>query len=516
MRVEFIGHGIKGNKNTVGDYICSSLNDNIYSSFTAFSAFTKMSGINAIKKELLKAKTDGKSLKFYLGIVEKGTSREALEFMIENEIQTWIFCTSSSIMFHPKIYFFEGNTKTRFITGSSSLTKPGLFDNVEASTLMEFTTTDSQGQKFKREFFDYFSTILDGSDNNVEKLNKEVLDDLINSGFVFGEHETRDDFYITNKNKGLFSNRKKSKFDKEELGNLKTPKTYISRSIYEETVTQSYLDNWNELFQEYLDYSQAENRNTVAKDNGNYRLYTWYRKQKIFYAKKIIPKEHFEKLEQAGFYFGDAKKLKYQNIEEEWLDVLLDALLDKEDIRMNHRYVYNEKKLGTWLVYVRQENKKGKKLELKKIINDLGFHFKDTSRSTKDVVERFANELLVSENPSKVNFRNRFNHQVSPNRKKIPKKLQLKVEDAWRKSFKEELKWEVASRSVDKTEEWKSFRYDKKRNPEGKWYAGQSKIGELYSWVYHKKKEKRKMDLVIDNFNKKELEELKSEGFPIE
>lgn len=61
-----------------------------------------------------------------------------------------------------------------------------------------------------------------------------------------------------------------------------------------------------------------------------------------------------------------------------------------------------------------------------------------------------------------------------------------------------------------------TFRYDKKRNPEGKWFKGQSHLGELYYWVYHKKKEKRKMDLVIEKFNKTKLRELKAEGFPIE
>jgi HKD family nuclease len=516
MIVKFIGHGIKGNKETVGDYICSSLKDNTYNSFTAFSAFTKMSGINAIKNELLKAKQNGKSIKFYLGIVEKGTSKEALEFMIKNSIPTWIFCTSSSIMFHPKIYYFEGEKRTRFITGSSNLTKPGLFDNIEASTLMEFNPTDNQGQKFKNQFLNYFSTILDGTDQNVEELNNEVLKDLIEAGFVFGENETRDDFNFTSKNKDLFNKRNKKTFKKEELGSLKTQKTRRSSSMYEDTVTQYYLDSWNELFNEYLEYAKKENRQTVARNYESYRLYTWYRKQKIFYSKKIIPQLHYEKLEKAGFYFGDANELKWQNIEEEWLDILLDALLDKEDIRMNHRYIYKDRKLGTWLVSIRQANKKNKKLELKKTINDLGFHFKDTSRLTKDVIERFVRDLSKSESPSKMAFRNRFNSKVSANKEKISVALQIKVEEVWKTKFNEDLKWKVASRTVDKTEEWKNFRYDKVRNPEGKWYKGKSHLGKIYEWVWAKKREKRKMNLVIDNFNKTELRELKAEGFPIE
>ena len=98
-----------------------------------------MSGINSIREELLSAKKNFKSIKFYLGIVEKGTSREALQFFINNEIETYIFCTSDQIMFHPKIYFFEGKHNNRFILGSSNLTSYGLFHNIEASTFIEFS-----------------------------------------------------------------------------------------------------------------------------------------------------------------------------------------------------------------------------------------------------------------------------------------------------------------------------------------------------------------------------------------
>lgn len=194
MKVTFIGHGLKGSKETVGDYICSSLKNDSYDSFTIFLAFTRMYGINIFKKELLKAKETYKEIKFYLGIVERGTSKEVLDFLIENNIETWIFYTNSSIMFYPKIYFFNGKNKGRFITGSSNLTKPGLISNIEASTLLEFNPNNNQSQKFLNQFYDYFNSILNGTDNNTEKLNKEVLKDLIEAGFVYDEQNTNDDF----------------------------------------------------------------------------------------------------------------------------------------------------------------------------------------------------------------------------------------------------------------------------------------------------------------------------------
>ena len=77
MRVEFLGHGLhKNHANTVGHILIDSFKNDDYHSFIGFSAFTKMSGINRIKKELLEALNTFKSIKFYLGIVKYGTSRE--------------------------------------------------------------------------------------------------------------------------------------------------------------------------------------------------------------------------------------------------------------------------------------------------------------------------------------------------------------------------------------------------------------------------------------------------------
>lgn len=38
-------------------------------------------------------------------------------------------------------------------------------------------------------------------------------------------------------------------------------------------------------------------------------------------------------------------------------------------------------------------------------------------------------------------------------------------------------------------------------------------MGKLYGWVYARKKNKDKMSLILERFNKKELSELEQEGF---
>jgi HKD family nuclease len=118
MRIQFIAQGLKDQSKTVGKYLCSSFQDGNYNKFLGFSAFTKLSGLNIIKEDLLAAKKRYIDLKFFLGITEKGTSKEALEFLINENIKTFTFCTSSPMIFHPKIYLFEGQNVTRIIVGS--------------------------------------------------------------------------------------------------------------------------------------------------------------------------------------------------------------------------------------------------------------------------------------------------------------------------------------------------------------------------------------------------------------
>jgi HKD family nuclease len=68
VRIEFLGHGLhENNTNTVGHVLIDSFRNSDYYSFIGFSAFTKMSGINRIKEELLTAKEYFKTIKILSG-----------------------------------------------------------------------------------------------------------------------------------------------------------------------------------------------------------------------------------------------------------------------------------------------------------------------------------------------------------------------------------------------------------------------------------------------------------------
>lgn len=523
MRIEFLGHGLHENHtNTVGHFLIDTFRNSDYYSFVGFSAFTKMSGINRIKEELLKAKENFKSIKFYLGIVEKGTLREALNFLIKHEIETYVFCTADKIMFHPKIYFFKGKHNNRFITGSSNLTSFGLFDNIEASTLFEFSNTDQQGNKFIRQFEDYFKEILEGTDKNVQLLTEDVLTDLIESGFVWGESKTRDDYEFTKKNKGLFNKRKRHKFQKDELTEINsksTSKKYDSKEIPE--ITEEYRNSWHDYFELFKEF-KLENKNkgerysvTVPRDYKNPALYTWYKKQKIYFKHKMLPPEHERLLREEKFYFLDAHILWQEWKTDQKLKLLQEAVDSGENIGLSQRYEYKGVRIGTWIQGVKKANKSNKKLDVMEKIMDI-IDLSSKTRNPIDTANRFINDLFEAENPDKGHFQNRFNGAIRDRVNDLPEEIQQDIVDVWDMAF-DEIRplGKIRDRQKDRTDEWKAFRYNKAINPEGKWYSSVPLMGDLYSWVRQKREVKTRMDLVKHKFNEKEKSELRREGFLI-
>lgn len=523
MRIEFLGHGLhENNTNTVGHVLIDSFRNPDYYSFIGFSAFTKMSGLNKLRDELLKARNYFKSIKFYLGIVERGTSKEALNFLIDNEIETWIFCTADEIMFHPKIYFFQGKHNNRFVIGSSNLTSFGLFDNIEASTFFEFSQSDPQGNKFIKQFEYYFADILDGSDKNVQKLSRGVLSDLIDSGFVMGESKTRDDYELIKMNREIFGKRKKRKFDKEELTRIKSKSTankYDSREI--PPITEEYMNSWGdyfELFKEFKKENIIKGERfsvTVPRDYKNPSLYTWYRKQKIYFKHRILPSEHEKNLVLEKFYFGDAHVLWQEWKTDQKLKLLQEAVDNGENIGLSQRYEYKGVRIGTWIQGVKKANKNGKKLDVMEKIKEI-IDLSTKTRNPIDTATRFINDLFETENPDKAAFQNRFNSAILNKIDDLPEVLQQDIVDVWYLAF-DEIRplGKIRERQHDRTNEWKIFRYNKSLNPEGKWFATYSLMGDLYNWARQKREVKTRMDLIKHHFNEKERSELRREGFQI-
>lgn len=192
MELKFIGQGLDPESDiTVGNYIIDSLESNKYNSFYAFVAFVSSSGLNNIIDQLLSFKNSGKEIKLFLGVNLNATSKEVLELLLKYDIESYVVYSPNNIIYHPKIYTFEGNESKRAIVGSSNLTESGLFQNVEASICVDFNINNESGKEFLSDIYDHFNSIINIKHPSCKLLTQDVLEILLESNIVLTESVSR-------------------------------------------------------------------------------------------------------------------------------------------------------------------------------------------------------------------------------------------------------------------------------------------------------------------------------------
>lgn len=192
MELKFIGQGLDPESDiTAGNFIIDSLESQNYNTFNAFVAFVSTGGLNNIIDQLLTFREAGGKIKLYLGVNLNATSKEALEKLLEHEIESYVIYSPNNIIYHPKIYAFTGDVTTRAIIGSSNLTESGLFQNLEASVCIDFESDDENGSEFVADIYDHFNSIINLEHPSCQLLTQEVLEILIESNIVLSEAASR-------------------------------------------------------------------------------------------------------------------------------------------------------------------------------------------------------------------------------------------------------------------------------------------------------------------------------------
>lgn len=308
MIVEFLGQGLYDEEiETSGNHICSALNNDFFNDITFFVAFLRKTGLSQILKFLKKAKSEKKNITFFVGINGKVTSKQALEKLLELDIPCYIYFTENYI-YHPKVYLFEGVDKNRIIIGSSNFTNNGLFNNVEASVLLDFTSQDKSRMKVLNQLKNYFNPFLEYTEPNLNNVTQEYIDELYAKGLLSNE-DFEGDSINENLNKTYDKSKKTRKPSSDELGNIeiKENRKLIDYKKQELKITEDYLEKWYYLFEKMKVYKEKYNSVTVAKEYQDRTLYGWYQKQKLLFNHPEIkmPQEHIDKLLEINFYFGD-------------------------------------------------------------------------------------------------------------------------------------------------------------------------------------------------------------------
>lgn len=195
--------------------------------------------------------------------------------------------------------------------------------------------------------------------------------------------------------------------------------------------------------------------------------------------------------------------------EENWLNLLEEAIKNGVKIQVNHRFKYKDRNLGTFLTGAKRNNKP----ELIKKIEALGLDFKMHSKDPEDFLMRYIKELRENENPVKQQYITRFNSYILPKKNILKKETKAELNEVWKEKFGDRRKWTKPETTDDKIRRWKAFRYDEAKNPDGKWFHYKRIIGKLYNWVYIRKTNPEKMEALVKYFNEQEIKELKKEGF---
>lgn len=229
MKISFLGQGIEPNsKNAVGHFLVKYLKEKKFNSFIGFSAFASEAGIYGLSGHINSAKKNFKELTIIVGIDQGGTSKEALEEILNLNIKSYIFYQKENPIFHPKFYLFEGINEVKIILGSSNLTGTGLFTNIESSLLVEFNQTDKDGLALLSEIKTYYKPLLNSKDPNIFKINNKVINDFFHDGIVPDE-ATRKRNYSKGTLSKTVNKSKKSKVPKRSVP--KVPKNIFPSKI---------------------------------------------------------------------------------------------------------------------------------------------------------------------------------------------------------------------------------------------------------------------------------------------
>jgi len=192
MKIQFLGQGYEPiSELSVGNLLLTFLVDKDFYTFTGITAFTSQSAVKGFEDKIKAAKEHLKNITIVTGIDQKVTSKEALEALIDLDIEAYVFYHRSSTIFHPKIYLFEGDNKTELIIGSSNFTSSGLFLNIESSLRVTIDNSIEADRKIIEDLKAYFYGIFDRTDPNLEILTHTLIDQLVEENIVLTEIERK-------------------------------------------------------------------------------------------------------------------------------------------------------------------------------------------------------------------------------------------------------------------------------------------------------------------------------------
>lgn len=169
----------------LGVELVSLLNSDDYSDLTVVVAFLRSEGVDQIKSALQKFVGSGKKALFVVGISGRVTSYEGLKLLLETlkdgSVTIFYNANSSAGIFHPKLYFFQGEKKAAVVIASNNFTKPGLFSNYELAVIIALDPRTKEDAQLQADTTAYIAELIANRDV-AKPLTSEFLEKLKEHG----------------------------------------------------------------------------------------------------------------------------------------------------------------------------------------------------------------------------------------------------------------------------------------------------------------------------------------------
>ena len=158
---------------SLGGALEATFADDTFDTATAVVAFATESGVQHFSRMYDEGQLE--SLAVHVGVDENVTSQDALESLLESDIDGYVYHGKST--FHPKLFYFEGPNRIRAFVGSGNLTNDGLYSNYEAALVVEVMKDDLDGTATIDDLQAYLSQVRTHGTPLSESLIAELHDD---------------------------------------------------------------------------------------------------------------------------------------------------------------------------------------------------------------------------------------------------------------------------------------------------------------------------------------------------
>jgi len=152
-------------------------------------AFARSGPLLRLSPLLKQWKAQGKAIDAIIGIDLLGTSKQALEFALQNFDRVYILHSETHATFHPKSYLFSGVNHATCYQGSHNLTVGGTETNLEGGIKIEFDRPEDEADF--QEALASWTSLLPNVCAMTQQLDAALIQGLFADGLIFDENITK-------------------------------------------------------------------------------------------------------------------------------------------------------------------------------------------------------------------------------------------------------------------------------------------------------------------------------------